>query len=270
MRQNQLLFSWKLLSTFKTSGIRMRIQLHSNFDQHTFFQAKVLISNLRLEPAVFIFYICYGIFFVTNQQLYIEKACKVWCPSSPNTSQENHHHPHHQHDHRDWQGQPWPQRQCLRQHRRVPRNSNEVAEADCSGAGDEHSCQACPYLGRLAEWQCTLHISWKCPFCLFFFFLSQILDYGQGSERSTAEPTNHCCRLLCRANLWQVSSTLMPIPDISWPFTPLWQVFEKASDSCELGRLPPSQYHLCRQCLLVLRAQGVSTKTTQFKFVASE
>ena len=99
-------------------------------------------------------------------------------------------------------------------------------------------------------------------FCLFFF-LSQILDYGQGSERSTAEPTNHCCRLLCRAHLWQVSSTLMPIPDISWPFTPLWQVFEKASDSCELGRLPPSQYHLCRQCLLVLRAQGVSTKTTQ-------
>ena len=47
-----------------------------------FFQGKVLISSLRLEPAVFIFYICYGVFFVTNQQLYIEKACKVWCPSS--------------------------------------------------------------------------------------------------------------------------------------------------------------------------------------------
>ena len=255
MRQNQLLFSWKLLSTFKTSGIRIRIQLHSNFDQHTFFQAKVLISSLRLEPAVFIFYICYGIFFVTNQQLYIEKACKVWCPSSPDTLQENHHQPHHQHHHCDWQGQPWPQRQCVRQPRRVPRNSNKVAEADRSGAGDElpaglpNGNAHCTYLD-------IAH------FCLFFF-LSQILDNGQGSERSTAEPTNHCCRLLCRANLWQVSSTLMPIPDISWPFTPLWQVFEKASDSCELGRLPPSQYHLCRQCLLVLRAQGVSTKTTQ-------
>ena len=34
-------------------------------------------SSICLEPAVFMFYICYGIFFVTTQQLYIEKACKV-------------------------------------------------------------------------------------------------------------------------------------------------------------------------------------------------
>merc|ERR1712212_809128 len=40
-------------------------------------KAKALISKIRLEPAVFTFYICYGVFFVTNQQLYIEKACKV-------------------------------------------------------------------------------------------------------------------------------------------------------------------------------------------------
>jgi len=40
-------------------------------------KAQFSISSLCLVPAVFIFYICYGIFFVTNQQLYIEKACKV-------------------------------------------------------------------------------------------------------------------------------------------------------------------------------------------------
>jgi len=40
-------------------------------------KAKALLSRIRLEPAVFTFYICYGIFFVTNQQLYIEKSCKV-------------------------------------------------------------------------------------------------------------------------------------------------------------------------------------------------
>ena len=142
----------------------MRIQLHSNFDQHTFFQAKVLISSLRLEPAVFIFYICYGIFFVTNQQLYIEKACKVWCPSSPDTLQENHHQPHHQHHHCDWQGQPWPQRQCVRQPRRVPRNSNEVTEADRSGAGDEQSLQACPMAMHIA------HILTLPIFVFSFFF----------------------------------------------------------------------------------------------------
>ena len=205
MRQNQLLFSWKLLSTFKTSGIRIRIQLHSNFDQHTFFQAKVLISSLRLEPAVFIFYICYGIFFVTNQQLYIEKACKVhmmsiitryfarkppsppasssWrstlattpvCATTSESSQKF-----------KWSHRSWSQR--CRWWTKPPGLPN----------GNAH----CTYLD-------IAH------FCLFFF-LSQILDYGQGSERSTAEPTNHCCRLLCRANLWQVSSTLMPISDRS-------------------------------------------------------
>ena len=41
------------------------------------------MSRVRLEPAVFTFYICYGIFFVTNQQLYIEKACKVKSELSP-------------------------------------------------------------------------------------------------------------------------------------------------------------------------------------------
>ena len=38
---------------------------------------KASASCLFLEPAVFLFYISYGIFFVTSQQLYIEKACKV-------------------------------------------------------------------------------------------------------------------------------------------------------------------------------------------------
>ena len=35
------------------------------------------VSCIFLEPPVFLFYISYGIFFVTSQQLYIEKACKV-------------------------------------------------------------------------------------------------------------------------------------------------------------------------------------------------
>ena len=38
---------------------------------------RVLVASIYIEPAVFLFYICYGIFFVTSQQLYIEKACKV-------------------------------------------------------------------------------------------------------------------------------------------------------------------------------------------------
>ena len=41
------------------------------------YQALVLLAKLRLEPAVFIFFVCYGVFFATSQQLYIEKACKV-------------------------------------------------------------------------------------------------------------------------------------------------------------------------------------------------
>ena len=36
-----------------------------------------LLRNIHLGPVVFLFYICFGIFFVTSQQLYIEKACKV-------------------------------------------------------------------------------------------------------------------------------------------------------------------------------------------------
>merc|ERR1712032_344964 len=40
-------------------------------------KALVLLAKLRLEPAVFIFFTCYGVFFATSQQLYIEKACKV-------------------------------------------------------------------------------------------------------------------------------------------------------------------------------------------------
>ena len=36
-----------------------------------------MLAKLRLEPAVFIFFVCYGVFFATSQQLYIEKACKV-------------------------------------------------------------------------------------------------------------------------------------------------------------------------------------------------
>ena len=35
------------------------------------------LANIHLEPVVFLFFTCYGIFFVTSQQLYIEKACKV-------------------------------------------------------------------------------------------------------------------------------------------------------------------------------------------------
>ena len=52
------------------------------FCQYTFRMGLVdrfkgLVASIYIEPAVFLFYICYGIFFVTSQQLYIEKACKV-------------------------------------------------------------------------------------------------------------------------------------------------------------------------------------------------
>ena len=40
-------------------------------------KVKSLLRNIHLGPVVFLFYICFGIFFVTSQQLYIEKACKV-------------------------------------------------------------------------------------------------------------------------------------------------------------------------------------------------
>ena len=36
-----------------------------------------LLRNVHLGPVVFLFYICFGIFSVTSQQLYVEKACKV-------------------------------------------------------------------------------------------------------------------------------------------------------------------------------------------------
>ena len=36
-----------------------------------------LLRNVHLGPVVLLFYICFGIFSVTSQQLYVEKACKV-------------------------------------------------------------------------------------------------------------------------------------------------------------------------------------------------
>ena len=40
-------------------------------------QARGILAKLRLEPAVFLFFTCFGLFFASSQQLYIEKACKV-------------------------------------------------------------------------------------------------------------------------------------------------------------------------------------------------
>ena len=40
-------------------------------------RARHALASVHLEPAVFLFYVSWGIFFVTSQQLYIEKACKV-------------------------------------------------------------------------------------------------------------------------------------------------------------------------------------------------
>jgi hypothetical protein len=52
------------------------------FCQYTFRMGMVdrlkgLVASIYIEPAVFLFFISYGIFFVASQQLYIEKACKV-------------------------------------------------------------------------------------------------------------------------------------------------------------------------------------------------
>ena len=47
------------------------------FSTRARYQGLLLLSKLRLEPAVFIFFVCFGVFFSTSQQLYIEKACKV-------------------------------------------------------------------------------------------------------------------------------------------------------------------------------------------------
>ena len=41
-------------------------------------QARGILAKLRLEPAVFLFFTCFGLFFASSQQLYIEKACKVY------------------------------------------------------------------------------------------------------------------------------------------------------------------------------------------------
>ena len=41
-------------------------------------QAQGILAKLRLEPAVFLFFTCFGLFFASSQQLYIEKACKVY------------------------------------------------------------------------------------------------------------------------------------------------------------------------------------------------
>ena len=38
---------------------------------------KQVVKDIYLEPVVFLFYICSGILYVTSEQLYIEKACKV-------------------------------------------------------------------------------------------------------------------------------------------------------------------------------------------------
>ena len=40
-------------------------------------RVKQVVKDIYLELVVFLFYICFGIFYVTSQQLYIEKACKV-------------------------------------------------------------------------------------------------------------------------------------------------------------------------------------------------
>ena len=55
----------------------MSISEYHHISISSWYQALVLLAKLRLEPAVFIFFTCYGVFFATSQQLYIEKACKV-------------------------------------------------------------------------------------------------------------------------------------------------------------------------------------------------
>ena len=52
----------------------MRIKL---FKMKVVDRVKQVVKDIYLEPVVFLFYICFGIFYVTSQQLYIEKACIV-------------------------------------------------------------------------------------------------------------------------------------------------------------------------------------------------